>query len=301
MQNPLLAKLGVSPESRLVLFHADDVGMCHGSNQAFLELAEFGIVKCGSVMVPCPWSPEILSEAQRNPTLDLGVHLTLTSEWSNYRWGAISTRQAQSGLLDPQGYFYHRTHQARAAMNVDAAIAELQTQAARAQEAGLDISHFDTHMGVAFVPELLHAYLQLGREYAAPTLMMRDSTLYTTVLGISAHELGDWAALLATIEATAHPIFDHFLITPEHHPNGRDADRGELYEAMLRSLPAGSLTFFSLHPNAPGDIDVIIPDRAYWRTFEYNYFRSNRLADFLAQEKIIPIGFRELREVMRSK
>ena len=59
MQNPLLAKLGVSPESRLVLFHADDVGMCHGSNQAFLELAEFGIVKCGSVMVPCPWSPEI--------------------------------------------------------------------------------------------------------------------------------------------------------------------------------------------------------------------------------------------------
>lgn len=40
---------------RAVIFHIDDVGMCHGANRGFLDLAERGFVTCGSVMVPCPW------------------------------------------------------------------------------------------------------------------------------------------------------------------------------------------------------------------------------------------------------
>ncbi len=300
MPNPLLAKLGYSPESRLVLFHADDVGMCHGSNQAFLELAEFGIVRCGSVMLPCPWSPEILAAARNKPELDLGVHLTLTSEWSGYRWGPISTRDVGSGLFDSEGYFYHRTHQARAAMNAEAARIEFQAQAQRAQQMGLDITHFDAHMGTAFMPELVEAYLQLGVHYRTPVLVIRDARLYTSLLGLDATLLGDWLTRIEQLEAGGYPIFDSILMTPGHHPQGHAGDRAELYEAMLHDLPPGSLTFFSLHPNAPGEIEAIVPERAYWRTFEYEYFRSNRLCDFLAQEQIVPIGFRELRTMMRD-
>lgn len=300
MQNPLLAKLGYSPNCRLVLFHADDVGMCHGSNQAYLDLVEFGIVTCGSVMLPCPWAPEILAEARRNPALDLGVHLTLTSEWSGYRWGPLSTREMGSGLIDDEGYFYHRTPEARAAMQVEAALLEFQTQAARAQQAGLDFTHFDTHMGIAFMPELVEGYLRLGVAYQVPVLALRDVNLFTSLLGLDADLLGDWATRITQMEASGHPIFDQILMTPGHHPQGLHAERAELYETMLRDLPAGTVTFFSLHPNASGEIDSIIPDRAYWRTFEHQYFRSNRLQDFLEQEQIVPIGFRELRTVMRE-
>ena len=80
--NPLLAQLGYSPDARLVIFHADDVGMCHGSNRAFLDLQPAGIVRTGSIMAPCPWAPEILTACREQPDLDIGVHLTLNSEWS---------------------------------------------------------------------------------------------------------------------------------------------------------------------------------------------------------------------------
>ena len=70
--------------ARVLVPHIDDVGMCHGANVAFLELARSGNVTCGSVMVPCPWYREIAAAAAEDPSLDLGVHLTLTSEWPQY-------------------------------------------------------------------------------------------------------------------------------------------------------------------------------------------------------------------------
>src|SRR5215216_3621701 len=92
--------------TRAAILHVDDLGMCHGANRAFLELAVFGHVTCGSVMVPCPWFPEIAQAAAEHPDLDLGVHLTLTSEWAGYWWRPISTRSRASGLIDPDGYFW---------------------------------------------------------------------------------------------------------------------------------------------------------------------------------------------------
>src|SRR6185295_8360623 len=99
----LTGDAGVANEARVMAIHVDDVGMCHGANQAFIELSRSGGVTCGSVMVPCPWFREIADAARDDPSLDLGVHLTLTSEWQHYRWGPISTVDAASGLVDAQG------------------------------------------------------------------------------------------------------------------------------------------------------------------------------------------------------
>jgi predicted glycoside hydrolase/deacetylase ChbG (UPF0249 family) len=101
-----LKRLGLPDEARVVVLHADDVGMCRGANRAFLELARAGRIDCGSVMVPCSWFPEIAREAVADPSLDLGVHLTLTSEWLGYRWGPVAVRSRASGLLDADGYFH---------------------------------------------------------------------------------------------------------------------------------------------------------------------------------------------------
>src|SRR5215208_6635514 len=100
----------VAPEEprrqRAVILHVDDLGMCPGANRAFLELAAGGQVTCGSVMVPCPAFREIAEAAVAAATLDLGVHLTLTSEWERVRWGPLSTRSKASGLIDEDGYFW---------------------------------------------------------------------------------------------------------------------------------------------------------------------------------------------------
>ena len=298
--NPLLSALGYDSSARLVIFHADDVGMCHGSNQACVELQAAGIVKTGSVMVPCPWSPEILQAAASNPALDLGVHLTLTSEWSGYRWGPISTRQANSGLLDDSGHFWPSVEEVTSRLNQTAAVGEMEAQIERALAAGLDVTHLDTHMGVAAIPALLPEYVRLGFEYRLPILLFRQLDHVMRAIGYLPADEAAYARQVAAIEERGMPLVDWFRITPGYDAGDGGEERADLYEAILHDLQPG-VTYFSLHPNAPGDIEVIDPDNGHWRTYENDYLRSDRLHTFLAQEGIVPIGYREIREVMRGK
>lgn len=298
--NPLVTQLGYPPEARLVIFHADDVGMCHGSNQAYLDLCASGLLQTGSLMLPCPWAPELLQACQQNPALDLGIHLTLTSEWAGYRWGPISTREPASGLIDEEGYFWRRVEGVHAHLQVDAAITEMRAQIQRARQAGLDFTHLDTHMGAAILPELLQAYVDLGFADRVPVLLPRQIDDYVRTLGLVGPDEQAWLDFTTAVEARGMPLVDWFRITPGYHTADGEAGRAALYEDMLHNLPPG-VTYFSLHPNASGDIETIVPERAYWRTFEHAYFQSQRLRAFLQAEQIIPIGYRAIRNVMRSR
>ena len=297
--NPLLAQLGYPPDARLVIFHADDVGMCHGSNRGFLDLQPAGIVRTGSIMAPCPWVPEILTACREQPELDVGVHLTLNSEWSTYQWGPVGSRDQATGLVDPLGYFWHRPPQTQAAMNPAAAVAEFRAQIEMVSAAGVDFTHIDTHMGAALLPELYRGYFEMAREYGVPALLLRKLDDYAHILGLPLVEQREWNCFVSDQEGQGAVVIDHFRITPGHGQRDHEGGRAILYETILRELPPG-VTYFSLHPNAPGDIEVIVPDRAYWRTFEYEYFQSQRLKDFLAAEGIVPIGYRAIRDAMRA-
>lgn len=297
--NPLLHQLGYAPDARLVIFHADDVGMCHGANQAFLDLQAAAIVRTGSVMTPCPWSAEILRTAAAMPALDLGVHLTLNSEWSGYRWGPLSTRQPGSRLIDPDGWFWPRPPATLEHLNVAAAVVEMRAQIAHAQRAGLDFTHLDAHMGAALSAPLIQAYIQLGFENRVPVLLPRNADAYVRSLAVVTASDDEWLAQTRALEAQGMPLVDTFRITPGYDPLGSEGGRAGEYERILHELPSG-VTYFSLHPNAPGDIEAISPDRFHWRTFEHEYFQSARLRDFLAAEAIVPIGYRAIRTVMRG-
>src|SRR5580704_16669788 len=124
--------LGLLPHERAMILHADDVGMCHASIPAFRELAESGSLSSASVMVPCPWFCEVARYCSTNPEVDMGVHLTLTSEWTGYRWAAISTVDVSAGLTDQEGFFYARRTQALEHACPEAAYVEMRAQLTRA-------------------------------------------------------------------------------------------------------------------------------------------------------------------------
>src|SRR5512133_2008357 len=107
--NPFLKKLGYSDTDRLVILHTDDIGMCQASLQAFQDLWDFGTISTGAVMVPCPWFPATAEFCRKHPEVDMGVHATLNAEWENYRWGPVSPRNPESGLMDKDGYL-HQWH-----------------------------------------------------------------------------------------------------------------------------------------------------------------------------------------------
>src|SRR5215207_9167184 len=112
--NPALRRLGFADSDRVAIIHADDIGMCQASITAFADLSAFGLISSGAVMVPCAWFPSAAAASRARPDDDLGVHLTLTCEWDACRWGPISTRDPESGLIDAEGYFYRTTELAHA-------------------------------------------------------------------------------------------------------------------------------------------------------------------------------------------
>ena len=291
----LMRRLGLDPARRAAILHADDVGMCHGANSAFLELFQRGALTCGSVMVPCPWFPEIARAAAQDLMLDLGVHLTLTSEWSGYRWGPLTRVSPSSGLVDDEGYF-PGTVALAARVAPDAAEAEMRAQIERALAFGMDVTHLDTHMGAALLPPLVEIYCRLGREYDLPVLLPRRSRYYLNVLKGDALGAADfWDDAVSRMLAAGMPLVDDFRMTP-----GVSTEQSEAaYRELLETMPEG-ITFVALHPNAPGDIETIIPPRAHFRTDEHRLLGGGQFQEWAQGAGIQFVGMRALRDLMRS-
>ena len=180
----LATMLGFGPGARVLIPHLDDVAVGPGANRAFVELAGKGFVTTGSVMVPCAWFPEIVDLAKARPELDLGVHLTLTSESRACRWRPISTTAKVSGLIDDDGYMWPDVPALRRHAHKGAVAAECRAQVEAALAAGLDVTHLDTHMGAAAAPEFVEPHTQArprvppagaaGRARARPTDSVLD-------------------------------------------------------------------------------------------------------------------------------
>lgn len=281
--------------SREAILHVDDVGMCHGANRAFLELFRAGRVTCGSVMVPCPWFPEIAAEAAADPSLDLGVHLTLTSEWPGYRWRPLSTTSPASGLLDDDGFFPRNLPALAPRVAPEAAEAEMRAQVERALASGIDPTHVDTHMGAALLPNLIDAYLRVARDYRLPALLPRRQAGYAGVLGLGTLTGADWPERAAALAAEGMPLVDDFRMTP----GVPSAESEAAYRDLVHTLPEG-LTFVAIHPNAPGDIEAIVPPRAHFRTDEYHLLDSGRIAAWLEEAGVATVGCRDMRDRYRE-
>jgi len=173
---PTLAeRLGYSREAKLLIVHADDLGMAHSVNAASIKALEGGLVSSGSIMVPCPWFTEIAEYARSHPEADLGLHLTLTSEWNNYRWGPVLSKDRVPSLLDPKGYLFPTEAEAAAKISVAEAEAEIRAQISRARAFGIQFTHLDSHMGTLYQSKaLVETLLRAARDNKVPVRVSKE-------------------------------------------------------------------------------------------------------------------------------
>ncbi|MDO8358538.1 MAG: polysaccharide deacetylase family protein [Devosia sp.] len=272
-------------DQREIVIHHDDLGGSHGANLAFVELCDLGVVTSGAVMVPCPWFPEIAGIARARPDLDVGVHLTLTSEFSPFRWRPL-TGVADNGLCDADGFFWSRVEPARRA-DPRAVEAELRAQIDTALAAGIDATHLDAHMGTAWQPEFLDIYLKLGADYRLPILLSRD-------VAKMAPAGTRFEPAFERLAARGNPDFAKFLSTPFGNLAPDEATYREIFAAAAPGLNWGAFHFAR-----PGDFEMISPD-APTRTAEYELFRSGRGKALIAEAGLTPVGMRGFREAMRG-
>lgn len=163
-EKSLAERLGYKATDRLLLIHADDVGMCHSVNVATTEAMEKGVVTCASIMVPCPWFPEIAAYCREHPEKDFGLHLTLTSEWKYYRWRPVTPINEVPGLLDKEGFIHHDEGETARFAKPAEVEKEIRAQIARARAFGLKPTHIDSHMGTLFAGVFYPTYTKVGRE-----------------------------------------------------------------------------------------------------------------------------------------
>src|SRR5215470_14452412 len=140
-------RLGYPANARLLILHADDFGMNHSVNRAISEAIEKKWITSASILVPCPWFLEAANFAKTHPDADLGIHQALNSEWTQFRWGPVSSRDQVASLLDAQNYLPLDTPDVVNRAKPAEVEAELRAQIERAQKFGLHVTHLDTHMG----------------------------------------------------------------------------------------------------------------------------------------------------------
>lgn len=293
--NPFLKKLGFSEKDRLLIVHTDDIGMCQANVQAYQDLWEFGTITSGSMMVPCPWFPAAAELQTKNPKMDLGVHLVLTSEWEFYRWRPVSTVDTGSGLMDAQGYFPHTDAEVQEGGNPDSAAIELKAQVQRALDFGIDITHIDTHMNAIAHVKFIPAYLQLINEYRVPPLIPRGDTELYKSLGMNETTAEFLVVLTAQLEEQDILLVDY--------ATGLDLNITEdnigYAKKLLANSPAGIIHFI-IHPSIDSpETRAISPD---WRgrVANYNAFMSKEIKSFIKDKGFHLIGYREIREAMRN-
>jgi chitin disaccharide deacetylase len=293
--NPLLKKLGYSDADRLVIFHTDDIGMCQASLQAFQDLWDFGTISSGAVMVPCPWFPATAEFCRNHPEVDMGVHATLNAEWENYRWGPVSTRDPESGLMDKDGYFHQWHPGVFENAKPEAVAVEVNAQVEKALAAGIDATHIDSHMGTIMHPKYIQSYLQAGTSHLIPNMLPRASATGFWMM----HEEGEtgpeaYLPILEQLEAQGLPMVDALIGMPLEH----DEDHIGVAKKLISEAPAG-ITHFLFHPSIDTpELHAIAPD---WRArvANYNAFMSQELKDFIKNSGVQVIGYRALREAMR--
>jgi predicted glycoside hydrolase/deacetylase ChbG (UPF0249 family) len=278
-----------------VVVHADDVGMCHGANAAFLELFALGVCTSGSVMVPCPWFLEVAEAAAADRSIDLGVHLTLNSEKRHYKWRPLSAPPRSAGLTDGNGYFFADVATLRANAHPEAVEAELRAQIEAALAAGIDVTHLDDHMGAVMAPEFCAAYIRLGQDYRLPILLTPSLSAYGPIHNLEGVDDGAYRECVAMARAAGFLIFDRVLETPWN----RSAPAEAAYREMFDSIARGH-TFAALHFNAPGELQFIEPESEQIRVEEYELFRSEGFRSWLDRQDLTFIGMRALRERMRT-
>ncbi len=291
--NPALRRLGFADSDRVAIIHADDIGMCQASVTAYAELATFGLIASGAVMVPCGWFPAAAAGNRAQPDADLGVHLTLTCEWDAYRWGPISTCDTESGLLDAEGYFYRSTELAQANGRPDAVARELAAQVERALAAGMRPTHIDTHMGAVYSAAFLPAYLEVTRRYRLAPMFFRDAEDGWRARGADAETAAVWAQLSRQIEDAGVPLLDNIAMMPLDAP----VDRIGQAKRMFEDLPPG-LTHFIIH--SAHDTPELRAIAADWpsRVADHQAFMSEDLRAHILALGIHVIGYRALQELM---
>lgn len=282
--------LGYPKDSKLLIIHADDMGLAHSVNTATIKAFDNKGITSGSIMVPCPWAPEIEAYVRDHPGMDVGIHLTMTAEWDLYKWGGITPADLIPSLLDKNNYFYPSVEAlGKAAKGADAD-KELRAQIDRAIASGVKPTHLDTHMGsVLASPELVKVYLNLSEVYHLPVLFPRA---YLSWLPPD----------VAKVLESKHFLLDNLFMLEPNMITGKWIDA---YKKGIEAMKPG-LNEMIVHVAVDNEEMQAISKGhddygSAWRQHDLDMVSGTEFKELLKTNHIILIGWKQVSDLMNSE
>ena len=281
----LAQQLGYTSSDKLLIIHADDLGLARSVNKASFEALSKEFVNSASVMMPSPFAEEVAAYYLEHPQIDLGLHLTFTAEWTDYKWPGVAPANKIETLLDDEG-FLHQKKVTVIKEGINAEIkTELQAQIDYARALGMSPTHMDSHEGTLFFdPAFFRTYIEVGHQNQIPVFVPK---------------------LLA-------PHFDeHFPLPPQvvlvdqmfMALKGTELDAMESYYVEVLSSIKPGLNQLLVHlAFDEEEMKAITKDReAYgtkWRAKDYQVVSSRKFQDLLKQNEIKLIQWRDIQAVL---
>jgi len=266
-------RLGYPANAKLLILHGDDLGVAHSVDAASLDALDRGAITSASIMMPAPWVTEVAAYARAHPNADLGLHLTLTSEWETYRWGSVEAKDKVQSLLDSTGTFPSDVPPVVARAKVAEVELELRAQVERALALGIRPTHLDSHMGALFgSAELIATYIKVAHDYRLPFLAPRglpvgqnDVVLDQIVIAGPEVARDKWKQFYLDAIAGLKPGLTEMIVHLGH-------DDAELQAVTVNHEPYGSA----------------------WRQRDYDVVTSAEFKKALADNHVVLVRWRDL-------
>lgn len=277
--------------SKVVIFHVDDVGMSQESNAGAIKALENGVATSWSVMMPCGWVPEIKAYLKNNPQVDVGVHITLTSEWDNYRWFPVSGAKAVPGLVDKDGYFRDSVKEVAAAASADEVETEIRAQVDKAVAMGIKPTHIDSHMGAVLRPEFIGRYIKVGIEKDIPVMMVGGHLQHVGAEAVGYED--KLRQLSEKLWRAGLPVLDDLVTTPTK-ANDYSERKAQLI-TLLKEMKPG-VTQIIVHCSDAGEHFKNISGSGPARLSEMNLMMDKDIKEVIKKEEIILTTWRQLKQ-----
>ncbi len=269
--------LGYPVDARLLIINADDFGMCHAINKSIIRTLQEGIVRSTTLMVPCPWALHAMHFLDDHPEIPFGIHLTVISDWDDYRWGPVTSREKVPSLIDKAGYFYNFEHMPEflAQVRLDQLEMEFRAQIEVVLAAVLKPTHLDWHA----------LRLRLGGRVDIFDMMLKLAREYGLALRVAGRS---WIEKVQSqgFPTNDYDFLDSYLLDP--------VNKSARYAQMLRELPMG-LSEWAVHPGLDNsELLAIESDSKHVRQADFDFLMSQEAKDIVKEEGIILLDYRAL-------
>ncbi|GAB4026556.1 polysaccharide deacetylase family protein [Spirosoma koreense] len=298
-------KLGFPKGKKVVILHVDDAGMSYDSNIGTINAIDKGMASSTSVMMPCSWVPHFFDWLKTRPNADAGVHLTLTSEWKNYRWGPLVGKDKAPGLCDEQGALWHTVEQVVQHASADEVEAEMRAQLARYRSFGVQPTHMDSHMGTLFQPKFLMRYVKVAVDEKIPILFPGGhASLIVKANSIPADQQQLIKQVGKQLWDAGLPVLDDLdgTLTSQNLPAGQPATdealqkfKTQKFIELMQSIKPG-LTYIIMHCTDPTPAFSQISSSGQSRKGDMLAMMDPAAKAFIEKEGIIITTWRALME-----